>query len=344
MDQSVHKVVRFDRFALDLTRGCLCSGDQEIDLPPKAFQVLTYLALNAGRLVPKEELHEAVWADVAVSDESLVQSIRQVRQKLGDRGHELIKTVPRRGYRLESPLDAQFLPSVPPMPEAAAVERPGDDRAGFGALLMHVGGGERDKRYMGAVAGGLVCVLAAVAYLIAPFPLPFAHTPVEAIRPAAALFTSDDATRVATVAASKQLPVPAFQIREPAHDVSNGIRRFLGIWVSDTGWMGSHRQLMLIVTQVDRDGMAIGYGVNGPPQPRDRLQKPAGPFPFTAHILGDVLSFQGGAGPHVASLTRNNRMELKLTYRDGHVAVVSLDPVWTLVEAQHAAAVSAASR
>ncbi len=97
MDQTIPKVVRFDRFVLDMTRGCVRSGGQEIDLPPKAFGVFSYLALNAGRLVPKEELLEAIWPNVAVSDESLVQSIRQLRQKLGDEARRLIKTVPRRG-------------------------------------------------------------------------------------------------------------------------------------------------------------------------------------------------------------------------------------------------------
>ena len=64
--------------------------------------MLTYLALNAGRLVPKEELLDAVWAGVVVTDELLVQCIRQLRQKIGDERHRLIKTVPRRGYRLET--------------------------------------------------------------------------------------------------------------------------------------------------------------------------------------------------------------------------------------------------
>src|SRR5262245_39906741 len=107
MDQSIHKVVRFDRFELDFRRGCLRTGEQEIDLPPKAFQVLSHLALNAGCLVPKEELLDTVWAGVVVTDESLVQCIRQLRQKLGDDAHRLIKTVPRRGYLLEATLDTQ---------------------------------------------------------------------------------------------------------------------------------------------------------------------------------------------------------------------------------------------
>ena len=69
MDQTAHKVLFFDNFALDLTRGCLRAGDQDIDLRPKTFEVLRYLAENAGRLIPKQELGEAVWPNVVVTDE-----------------------------------------------------------------------------------------------------------------------------------------------------------------------------------------------------------------------------------------------------------------------------------
>jgi DNA-binding winged helix-turn-helix (wHTH) protein len=85
MDQGTRKVLRFDRFLLDLTRGCLRAGEQDIDLRPKAFQLLTYLAANAGRLVPKQELIEAVWPHVVVSDESAPPKVRQREQvKSGD--------------------------------------------------------------------------------------------------------------------------------------------------------------------------------------------------------------------------------------------------------------------
>jgi formylglycine-generating enzyme required for sulfatase activity len=102
MDQIVRRILLFDRFALDLARGCLRVGDQDVELRPKTFAVLCYLADNAGRLVTKQELHDAVWADVAVSDDSLVQCIRELRVKLGDDDHRLIKTVSRRGYLLEA--------------------------------------------------------------------------------------------------------------------------------------------------------------------------------------------------------------------------------------------------
>jgi adenylate cyclase len=102
MDQLAHnKLLRFDRFVLDLTRGSLRTGEQEIHLRPKAFRLLTYFALNAGRLVPKQELLDAVWPNIMVSDESLAQSIWQLRQKLGDQNQRIIKTVPKRGYMMD---------------------------------------------------------------------------------------------------------------------------------------------------------------------------------------------------------------------------------------------------
>src|SRR6266478_6342901 len=107
MDHIVYRVLRFDRFALDLARGCLRAGDQEIDLRPKAFEVLCYLAENAGRLVRKQELFEAVWPSVSVCDDSLVQCVRELRQKLGDDDRRLIKTVSRRGYLLDATVSAR---------------------------------------------------------------------------------------------------------------------------------------------------------------------------------------------------------------------------------------------
>src|ERR1700704_4472694 len=102
MNQAVHRILLFDHFALDLTRGCLRAGDHDIELRPKTFEVLRYLAENAGRLVSKQELYQAVWPDVTVSDDSIAQCIRELRHKLGDDDHSLIKTVSRRGYLLDA--------------------------------------------------------------------------------------------------------------------------------------------------------------------------------------------------------------------------------------------------
>ena len=94
---------QFNGYVLDVARGCLRTGDREIELRPKSFEVLRCLVENSGRLVTKDELFKAVWPDVVVSDEALTQCIREVREAISDRAQTMIKTMPRRGYRFAAP-------------------------------------------------------------------------------------------------------------------------------------------------------------------------------------------------------------------------------------------------
>jgi DNA-binding winged helix-turn-helix (wHTH) protein len=115
-----HSVLHFDRFSLDLTRGCARVGEQDLALRHKTFDVLRFLAENTGRLVTKQELYEAVWPDVIVSDDSIVQCIRELRSKFGDGDHKLIKTVPRRGYMLDATATAPVAAPPAPAPQQSA--------------------------------------------------------------------------------------------------------------------------------------------------------------------------------------------------------------------------------
>ena len=93
-----------------------------VELRPQAFrQVLRFFVLNAGRLVTKDELLEAVWPGLVVTDDSLVHAIGDVRRALGDNGHRLFKTVPRRGYMLVA--DA-LAPPAEDLQSAALPDRP----------------------------------------------------------------------------------------------------------------------------------------------------------------------------------------------------------------------------
>src|SRR6267143_884128 len=98
MQKVTHRTQSFDGFTLDLTRGCLLRGSQEIKLPPKPYDALKYLVENPGRLISKRELIQTIWPDTAVTDDSLVQCLMEVRRALGDEAQQIIKTVPRRGY------------------------------------------------------------------------------------------------------------------------------------------------------------------------------------------------------------------------------------------------------
>ena len=81
---------------------CASSAGSEITLRPKTFNLLNFLVENPGRLVSKEQLFAAIWPGLAVTDDVLVQSIGELRRALGQDGPRLIRTIPRRGYRLEA--------------------------------------------------------------------------------------------------------------------------------------------------------------------------------------------------------------------------------------------------
>src|SRR5207245_7456778 len=88
----------FKDFTLDLDRGCLVRGGEEVKLRPKVFDALKYLVLNNNRLVTKDELIKALWTDSFVTDDSLVQCLVELRRGLGDEAQGCIKTVPKRGH------------------------------------------------------------------------------------------------------------------------------------------------------------------------------------------------------------------------------------------------------
>jgi pimeloyl-ACP methyl ester carboxylesterase/DNA-binding winged helix-turn-helix (wHTH) protein len=98
MHTAAPKTLGFDTYALDLRRCALLRGSEELQLRPKAFDVLRYLAEHAGRIVSKEELIQVIWPGIFVTDDSLVQCVREIREALGDDAQRIIKTVHRRGY------------------------------------------------------------------------------------------------------------------------------------------------------------------------------------------------------------------------------------------------------
>jgi len=123
MQRLTHQTRCFDGFTLDLTRGCLLRGTQEIKLRPKPFEALKYLVENPGRLISKTELIEVIWPDTAVTDDSLVQCLIEVRRALNDDAQQMIKTVPRRGYIFDQPVrDNASITSVTTVTEESGVQ------------------------------------------------------------------------------------------------------------------------------------------------------------------------------------------------------------------------------
>jgi DNA-binding winged helix-turn-helix (wHTH) protein/tetratricopeptide (TPR) repeat protein len=91
----------FPPFRLDVRDERLWKGTSELKLRRKPFAILRYLTANPQRLVTQEELVEAVWGKIAMSESLLRTHVSELRHVLGD---DMIETVVGRGYR--------FLPDV----------------------------------------------------------------------------------------------------------------------------------------------------------------------------------------------------------------------------------------
>lgn len=110
------QLFRFGGFTLDLAKGTLRGVNEPLFLRPKAYALLSHLARNMGRVVPKSELMDVVWPGVYVTEDSLTQSIREIRKVLGD---DMVRTVSKRGYMLAA--EAETAPEIGAQPVVAVI-------------------------------------------------------------------------------------------------------------------------------------------------------------------------------------------------------------------------------
>lgn len=76
-------------------------GGSLADVQPKVFDLIVYLMRCRERVVSKDELFDAIWPSVVVSEASLTQSIKRARDLFRQHGFEedVIRTVSRKGYQ-----------------------------------------------------------------------------------------------------------------------------------------------------------------------------------------------------------------------------------------------------
>ncbi|WP_413728525.1 winged helix-turn-helix domain-containing protein [Sodalis sp. RH19] len=67
----------------------------------KEYQILNLLIQNSPAAVTRAELVNQIWKGTYCSDSTINQTIKSIRQKLGDENHDIIKTIPRIGYIIE---------------------------------------------------------------------------------------------------------------------------------------------------------------------------------------------------------------------------------------------------
>ena len=130
MTESLHPelagtVYRFGVFELDPGLYVVRRDGSNLDVQPKVLDLLLYLVARRDRVVPKEEILEALWAGVAATDDVLSRAIHAARQAVGDDGGQqsVIQTVRRRGFRFVAAVEASDSPQPAPT-RATAQARP----------------------------------------------------------------------------------------------------------------------------------------------------------------------------------------------------------------------------
>ena len=98
--------LRVDDLVVDLKRCTVRRGSDVLELTDRSFRLLAALIRHAPELVSKDQLIAEVWDDTIVSDDTLAQRVRLLRQRLGDDSQKprYIAAVRGRGYRLVAPL------------------------------------------------------------------------------------------------------------------------------------------------------------------------------------------------------------------------------------------------
>lgn len=110
MPSVVKHSYEFDDFRLDAQNRVLWREVEPVPLTPKAFEMLSVMVQNRGKVVTKGELMHAVWPDTFVEESNLTQTVFMLRKALGETSEKrYILTVPGRGYR--------FAPEVNEVPQ-----------------------------------------------------------------------------------------------------------------------------------------------------------------------------------------------------------------------------------
>jgi DNA-binding winged helix-turn-helix (wHTH) protein len=90
----------FGPFRLDEPGRALRLADREMALQPRVFDLLAYLVRHRSRVVSKDELLDALWPGVTVTDNSLQRAVSTLRGVLREGGMEdAVRNFPRAGYR-----------------------------------------------------------------------------------------------------------------------------------------------------------------------------------------------------------------------------------------------------
>lgn len=95
--------------AFDEASWSLIVDGQRVAMEPKPLELLRTLLANAGNIMSKDALLDAIWPDVMVVEASLPTAVYKLRVALHDDGRtrHVIETMPGIGYRFVAPIEVE---------------------------------------------------------------------------------------------------------------------------------------------------------------------------------------------------------------------------------------------
>jgi eukaryotic-like serine/threonine-protein kinase len=100
-------LIRFEGFELDPAARVVRRDGQPVQLNPKTFDLLLYLAGHPHQLVTKDQLLKAVWPDSFVEESNLSQHVFLLRKTLASNGggDQIVVTIPGKGYQFSAAIE-----------------------------------------------------------------------------------------------------------------------------------------------------------------------------------------------------------------------------------------------
>lgn len=100
-------MLAIDSVVIDLRRGLAKRHGRPLRLQPRQFELLEYLARNAGSVVSRDTLARAVWRDPTATWTNVITvTVHGLRRQLEQDGFPtILHTVRGQGYRLGDPAD-----------------------------------------------------------------------------------------------------------------------------------------------------------------------------------------------------------------------------------------------
>ncbi|MFA6265248.1 MAG: winged helix-turn-helix domain-containing protein [Pseudolabrys sp.] len=168
-----------------------------IKLRPKTFEMLRLLVTNAGRVMSKNELMEAVWPNVHVGEDSLFQCIREIRTALGDDRRQVVRLASGHGYLFTAEVSAVQAAAVGPItPSSVEPARP-EPRSGLPTSRWSVVDWRKPVALVSVVAAGAVVAVLMVASAWRPDPVSNGAGPALAIMPVVGTGTDPEVAAMA---------------------------------------------------------------------------------------------------------------------------------------------------